>query len=175
MTKQREINKDIVKEIQGKLETASSIVVTDYRGLNVSQVTDLRKELRDAGVEYRVLKNTLTRLAAKESGIEGLEDTLTGPNAIAFSPDPVSAAKVLYKFAKDCDKLDIKGGVLEGKVVTKEELKALSELPSREVLLSMVLRSMVGPLTNFASVLNAPLRDLVGVLSAVKEQKEANA
>ncbi|QRN85337.1 50S ribosomal protein L10 [Clostridia bacterium] len=175
MTKQREINKDIVKEIQGKLETASSVVVTDYRGLNVAQVTELRKELRDAGVEYRVLKNTLTRLAAKESGIEGLEDTLTGPNAIAFSPDPVSAAKVLYEFAKNCDKLEIKGGVLEGKVISTEELKALSELPSREVLLSMVLRSMVGPLTNFASVLNAPLRDLVGVLSAVKEQKEANA
>lgn len=175
MTKQREINKDIVKEIQVKLEAATSVVITDYRGLNVSQVTDLRRELREAGVEYRVLKNTLTRLAVKEAGIEGLDDTLTGPNAIAFSSDPVAAAQVLYKFAKTCDKLDIKGGVLEGKVLTVKELKALSDLPSREVLLSMVLRSMQGPLTNFASVLNAPLRDLVGVLDAVREQKEANA
>ena len=175
MTKQREINEDIVKVIQGKLEAATSIVITDYRGLNVAQATALRKELRDAGVEYKVLKNTLTRLAAKEAGIEGLEDTLTGPSAIAFSTDPVAAAKVLYGFAKTCDKLEIKGGVLKGKTVTVEQLKALSELPSREVLLSMVLRSMVGPLTNFASVLNAPLRDMVCVLDAVREQKEANA
>lgn len=175
MSKQREINKEIVKDIQGKLEAATSIVITDYRGLDVTQATALRKELRDAGVEYRVLKNTLTRLAAKEAGIEGLEDTLTGPNAIAFSKDAVSAAKVLFKFAKDNKELEIKGGVLEGQVMSVEEIKALSDLPSREVLLSMVLRSMQGPLTNFASVLNAPLRDFVGVLDAVREQKQANA
>ena len=175
MSKQREINKEIVKDIQGKLEAATSVVITDYRGLNVSQATALRKELREAGVEYRVLKNTLTRLAAKEAGIEGLDDTLTGPNAIAFSSDAVSAAKVLSKFAKENKELEIKGGVLEGKVVGLDEIKALADLPSREVLLSMVLRSMQGPLTNFASVLNAPLRDFAGVLNAVKEQKEANA
>jgi len=175
LSKQRDINIEIVKEIQAKLEGATSVVITDYRGLNVSQATDLRRELRDAGVEYRVLKNTLTRLAAKAAGIDGLEESLTGPNAIAFGQDAVSAAKVLYKFAKKNKALEIKGGVLEGKVVSIEQIKALSDLPSREELLAKMLGSMQAPLVNFASVLNAPLRDFVGVLNAVKEQKEANA
>lgn len=175
MSKQREINEQIVKDIQQKLEGATSIVVTDYRGLNVAQATELRRELREAGVEYRVLKNTLTRLACKKAGLEELEDSLTGPNAIAFSPDAVAAAKVLYKYAKDHKALEIKGGVLDGNVVGVEQLKALSELPSRDELLAKMLGSMQAPLTNFASVLGAPLRDFVRVLDGVREQKQASA
>lgn len=175
MTKQRELNQQIVSDIREKLEGSTAVVLTDYRGLNVAQATALRAKLRQANVEYRVLKNTLTLLAAREAGIEGLDEALKGPTAVAFSPDPVSAAKILSEFAKTNKHLEIKGGVLEGKLISREEIKALAELPSREVLLSKVLGGMQAPLANFASVLNAPLRQLAQVVNAVREQKETNA
>lgn len=175
MTKQRDLNKQIVKDIQARLEEATSVVVTDYRGLNVAEATDLRRQLREAGVEYRVLKNTLTRLAASEAGLEGLHETLSGPNAIAFSSDAVSAAKVLYGYAKKNDKLEIKGGALDGQVVSLDQLKALSELPSREELLTKLAGCLQGPMSNMVNVLQAPLRDCVGLMQAIKDKKEADA
>jgi large subunit ribosomal protein L10 len=152
----------IVDEIAEKFKNSPSTIIVDYRGLSVAQVTELRKQLRDAGVEFKVYKNSMTRRAAESAGITGLEEFLTGPNAIAFgSEDVVAPAKILNDFAKKNEALEIKAGVLEGNFVSVEEVKALAELPSREGLLSMVL-----------SVLQAPIRNFALAAKAVADQKE---
>jgi large subunit ribosomal protein L10 len=157
-----EVKKQIVDEIAGKLKESKSTIVVDYRGLTVSEVTELRKELREAGVEFKVYKNSMTRRAAEAAELAGLNTSLTGPNAIAFSTeDVVAPAKILNEFAKKHEALEIKAGVVEGNIVTVEEIKALADLPSREGLLSMLL-----------SVLQAPIRNLALATKAVAEQKE---
>jgi large subunit ribosomal protein L10 len=157
-----ETKKAIVEEIATKLRDSKSTVVVDYRGLNVSQVTELRKQLREAGVEFKVYKNTMTRRAVEQVELNELNDVLTGPNAIAFSTeDAIAPAKVINNFAKENEALEIKAGVIEGKVATVEEVKALAELPSREGLLSMLL-----------SVLQAPVRNFALAAKAVADQKE---
>ncbi|WP_100404162.1 50S ribosomal protein L10 [Bacillus sp. FJAT-42315] len=157
-----EQKKQLVTEIADKFKNSATTVVVDYRGLTVSEVTELRKQLREAGVEFKVFKNTLTRRAAEMAEVSGLEESLTGPNAIAFSTeDAIAPAKILNNFAKEHEALEIKAGVLEGNVVTVEEVKALAELPSREGLLSMLL-----------SVLQAPMRNFALATKAVAEQKE---
>lgn len=157
-----ETKKVIVEEIADKLKAAKTTVVVDYRGLNVSEVTELRKQLREAGIEFKVYKNSLTRRAAEASELAGLNDALTGPNAIAFSnEDVVAPAKILNDFAKKHEALEIKAGVIEGNVASLEDIKALAELPSREGLLSMLL-----------SVLQAPIRNLALAAKAVADQKE---
>lgn len=162
----------LVQEIAEKITNSKSVVITDYRGLNVAEVTELRKQLREAGVEYKVLKNTMVRFAAEKVGIEGLNDILKGPNAIAFGmEDAVSPAKVLVDYAKDHEALEIKAGVLDNKVLSIDEVKNLAEIPPREVLLSMVLRGMQGPISGFVNVLQGNIRNLVYVLSAINEQK----
>jgi large subunit ribosomal protein L10 len=154
--------KQVVEEIADKFKASVSTIVVDYRGLNVAEVTELRKQLREAGVDFKVYKNTMTRRAAEAAELAGLNDALVGPNAIAFSNDDVVApAKVLNDFAKKHEALEIKAGVIEGNLATIEEIKALAELPSREGLLSMLL-----------SVLQAPIRNLALVTKAVAEQKE---
>ena len=164
-----------VSEIKEKFEQASGIVLADYRGLTVAQVTQLRTQMRQAGVEYRVLKNSLVSRAAAEVGVEGLESYLKGPTAFAFSADPVAPAKVIMEFVKanTLKTLKIKAGVLEGKVIGAEGVKALAELPSREVLLSMVVRAMQGPLTGMANVLQGPIRKMAYALEEVRKLKEA--
>ncbi|MBQ0139402.1 MAG: 50S ribosomal protein L10, partial [Kurthia sp.] len=145
-----------------KFEAAASVVVVDYRGLTVAQVTELRKQLREAGVEFKVYKNTLTRRAAESVGFEGINEFLTGPNAIAFSnEDVVAPAKIINDFAKKNEALEIKAGIIEGTIASVEDVKALAELPSREGLLSMLL-----------SVLQAPVRNFALATKAVAEQKE---
>ncbi|ASB86696.1 50S ribosomal protein L10 [Bacillus sonorensis] len=157
-----ETKKVVVEEITSKLKESKSTIIVDYRGLNVSEVTELRKQLREANVEFKVYKNTMTRRAVEQAELDGLNDFLTGPNAIAFSTeDVVAPAKVLNEFAKQHEALEIKAGVIEGKVSTVEEVKALAELPSREGLLSMLL-----------SVLQAPVRNLALAAKAVADQKE---
>ncbi len=157
-----EAKKQIVQEIADKLKNSKSTIVVDYRGLNVAEVTELRKQLREAGVEFKVYKNTLTRLAADSAEVADLKEALTGPNAIAFSTEDVIApAKILNDFAKKHEALEIKAGVIEGNVASVEEVKALAELPSREGLLSMLL-----------SVLQAPIRNLALATKAVADQKE---
>lgn len=152
----------IVDEIAGKLKSSVSTVVVDYRGLNVAEVTELRKQLREAGVEFKVYKNTLTRRATVATELTGLNEVLTGPNAIAFSAeDVVAPAKIINEFAKKHEALEIKAGVIEGNVATVDDIKALADLPSREGLLSMLL-----------SVLQAPIRNLALVTKAVADQKE---
>ncbi|MCM3086929.1 large subunit ribosomal protein L10 [Bhargavaea ginsengi] len=162
MSKILEQKQALVDEISGKLKEAASVVVVDYRGLSVAQVTELRKQLREEGIEFKVYKNTMTRRAAEAAGLEGLNEYMTGPNAIAFSnEDVVAPARVINNFAKENDALEIKAGVIEGNVATLEEVKALAELPSREGLLSMVL-----------SVLQAPIRNFALASKAVADQKE---
>lgn len=156
-------NKQVqVQEITEKFQSASSVVVVDYRGLNVAQVTELRKQLREAGVEFKVYKNTLTRRAAEAAGLAGINEVLVGPNAIAFSnEDVVAPAKIINEFAKKNEALEIKAGIIEGTISSVEDVKALAELPSREGLLSMLL-----------SVLQAPVRNFALATKAVAEQKE---
>jgi len=166
--------KAVVQVVKEKFESAQGVVLTDYRGLDVAEVTELRAKLREAGVEYRVIKNTMTRFAVNEIGIEGLDPYLVGPTAIAFgAEDPVRPAKVLFDFAKEHKNLEIKAGILEGQVIDMDGVKVLADLPSREVLLSQVVRGMQTPLTGFAVVLQANLRKFVYVLDAVRQQKEA--
>ncbi|MCH4167800.1 MAG: 50S ribosomal protein L10 [Streptococcaceae bacterium] len=152
----------IVDEIAEKFEAAVSAVIVDSRGLTVEEVTNLRKQLRDNGVEFKVIKNSILRRAAEKQGLEGLEEVFTGPTAVAFSnEDVVAPAKILNDFAKDAKNLEIKGGVIEGKVSSIDEIVALAKLPSREGLLSMLL-----------SVLQAPVRNVAYAVNAVAESKE---
>lgn len=157
-----EKKKKVVAEIAEQLETSKAVVLTDYRGLNVAEVTALRKELREAGVTFKVLKNTLTRRAAEQAGVTGLNEHLVGPTAIAFSADDVVApAKILHKFAKEHEALEIKAGLLEGEYIDAAQIKELADLPSYEGLLAMLL-----------SVLQAPLRNMALAVKAVADQKE---
>lgn len=154
-----------VEEIASKLQGSVTTVVADYRGLNVAQVTELRKQLREAGIDFQVLKNTLVRRATASANLTELDEILTGPTAVAFSAtDAVAPAKILNDFAKKNDALKVKGGVVEGKVVGIDQIKALADLPSREGLLSMLL-----------SVLQAPMRNFALAVKAVAEQKEQQA
>jgi large subunit ribosomal protein L10 len=155
----------LVSEVTTKFRESSCSIVADYRGLNSSQVTNLRKALRDAGIEFQVIKNTLARRATAEANLTELDSYLTGPTAIAFSKsDVVAPAKILSDFAKKNDKLNLKGAIVEGKVVGPDQIKALADLPSREGMLSMLL-----------SVLQAPVRNFALAVKAVAEQKEAQA
>jgi large subunit ribosomal protein L10 len=161
----REQKEAFVNEITAKLKESSCTIVTDYRGLNVAQVTQLRKTLREAGVEFQVLKNTLTRRATANAELTELDSHLSGPTAIAFSKDDVVApAKILSDFAKKNDSLKVKAGIVEGKVVDVDQIKALADLPSREGLLSMLL-----------SVLQAPMRNFALAVKAVAEKQEGGA
>lgn len=165
---------DVVSELSQKIKSAKSIVFADYRGLTVEQDTELRNALRKAGVDYKVVKNTLTRFAANENNLQDLDGYLNGPTAMAVSDsDPVAPAKVLSEFAKKYDKLELKAGVVEGRVIDVEGIKALAELPSREVLIAKVLGGFNAPITGFVNVLNGNIRGLVVALNAIAEQKGA--
>jgi large subunit ribosomal protein L10 len=156
MSKAIEAKKQVVAEIVEKLSNSKSTIITDYRGLTVAETNELRKKLREAGVEYKVLKNTLTRRATAETGLTELDEHLNGPTAIAFSNDDVVApAKILHNFAKEHKALEIKAGVVEGKVVGIDEIKELADLPSREGLLSMLLSVLQAPVRNFALAVKA--------------------
>ena len=162
----------IVNEIYERLTKSESVVLVDFRGLTVQEATALRKKLREAGVEFQVLKNTLIRFAAEKASLGELNAYLQGPTAIAFGyDDPVSPAKILSEFAKDHKKLELKGGVLEGKVIDQAMITALADLPSREVLLGQLAGLMQAPLRNLANVLSAPIRNTVYVLEAVRQKK----
>ncbi|NLW22781.1 MAG: 50S ribosomal protein L10 [Tissierellia bacterium] len=173
MSKALEQKKQIVQEIKEKLEKAQGVVLVDYRGLNVEEVTKLRRNCTEAGVDYKVYKNTLMRFAFKEAGFEEFNQYLTGPNAIAFSfDDPVQAAKITNDFAKEHDKLEIKAGLVDGKIIGVEEVKNLANLPSREVLVAQVLGGLNAPITGFANVLQGTIRNLVYALNAIREKQE---
>ena len=145
-----------------KMKAASSIVVVDSRGLTVDQDTVLRRNLRESGVEFKVIKNSILTRAAEEAGLEDLKELFVGPSAVAFSnEDVIAPAKILNDFSKNAEALEIKGGAIEGAVASKEEILALATLPNREGLLSMLL-----------SVLQAPVRNVALAVKAVAESKE---
>lgn len=165
----------VVKEIEEKIKDASLVVFTDYRGINVDEMTELRNKLRAPGVEYKVLKNTMTRFALENQGYKELVDKIEGPNAVLFSNEElVEPAKTIFDFIKQYKKLDVKVGILEGQVVTAEKIKDLAELPPKEVLVAQVLGTMQAPINSFVYVLNANLTGLVRALDQVKEQKAAS-
>jgi large subunit ribosomal protein L10 len=159
-----------------KLLKAQAIFAADFRGMTVGQATDLRNELRKANVEYKVVKNTLLEIASKGTDKEGLNPFYKGPTAIALSyDDPVAAAKVLSKFNKDATiPFKLKGGVLTGKAINVNDIQALADLPSREVLLAKMLGSMQAPASNFVRVLAAVPGGFVRALDAVRAKKEGN-
>ena len=150
-----ELKKPIVDEISEKIKDAQSVVLVDYRGLTVEQDTRLRKNMREAGVFYKVYKNTFMNFAFKGTQFEGLTEYLEGPSAMAVSTDDATApARVLSEFAKTADKLEIKAGVVEGTMYDAKGMARIASIPSREVLLSRLLGSLQSPVTNFARVLN---------------------
>lgn len=176
MSKNKQRKSVMVAEIKEQMENSQSIIIADYRGLNVAQMNELRKDLREQNVSFKVLKNTLAWRAAQELGWNDLEEILKGPTAIAFGvDDAVAPAKVLTKFAKSHQDLEVKAGVLEGKVINASDVKALAELPSREELLAKVLGCLQTPLVNMANVLQAPIRGLVQVTDALRSQKASEA
>ena len=149
-----EIKQPIVDEIAGYLADAQAMVLVDYRGLTVAQDTELRKQLREAGVTYKVYKNTMIRFAAKGTAFEALEPNLEGPTALAVSKEDATApARILAEFAKKADKLEIKGGVVEDTYYDAKGMQVIATIPSREVLLGKLLGSMQSPITNFARVI----------------------
>ncbi|HBT20978.1 MAG TPA: 50S ribosomal protein L10 [Peptococcaceae bacterium] len=175
-SKIREEKEAVVSQIKEKLGAAQVAILTDYRGLTVAEMNELRKKCRENNVEFRVVKNTLTWLAAKSLGLEELQDYLKGPTAIAFGlEDPVIPAKIISEFSKDHDDLEIKGGILEGKVIPIEKIKELAELPPKDQLLAKLAGAMNSPMAMLLNVLNAPIRDFVYALEALRKKKEAEA
>ena len=152
----------VVSEIKEKFENAKSVVMFDYRGLSVAEVTELRRKLRDAGADYKVYKNTLTKRALDELNID-MSEYLAGPSAIAFGTDELSIVKVINDFAKEHDALELKGGIVEGKVAGLEDLKRYAAIPSRDTLLTMLAAGLMGT-----------VRDLSICLDLYSKEKENN-
>lgn len=168
--------KRITDDLQGRLKKSTIVILTDYKGLDVSAMNALRRKLREANAEYQVAKNSLLVRASEGSDVALIKDHFKGPSAIALSyDDPVAPAKVLTDFIKENKKFEIKVGVLNGKVVDFEGIKALSSLPSREVLLAQVLSTMNAVPTSLVTALSDVPRRLLNVLNAINEQKEAQA
>ena len=162
-----EEKKLVVSEIVEKIKNSSSFVVVDYQGINVEQVTNLRNKAREAGVEYKIYKNTFLRFAAKECGYEALADSLLGQNAVVFSEnDPVAPAKLIADFVKEnrLQILEFKAGVIDKKISSADEIRAISQLPAKDVLLARILGS-----------LNAPISKFVYAVNALKEKLEQEA
>lgn len=162
-----------VAELKDLLSSSKGAVLVDYCGLTVAEDTELRSKMREADVKYMVAKNTFIRIAAKEAGIEGLDAYLEHNTAVAFSAeDPVAPAKILNDFSKDHKALEIKAGILDGKVIALDEVKALAELPSREELLAKLVGSMQAPISGLVNVLQGTIRNFVYTLEAVRQKKE---
>ncbi len=166
-------NEADLKELKNRFAEADSVVLTEYRGLSVAQTTELRTALGD-DVQYSVAKNTLLKLAAKDSGIEGLDDYLTGPTAIAFiKGEAVDAAKAMKKFAEDNKAFIVKGGYMDGTALTSEQVQAIADLDNRETTLAKLAGAMKGNLAKAAGLFNAPASQVARLAGALQEKKEA--
>jgi large subunit ribosomal protein L10 len=164
----------IVEELAEKFKKSKVLIVTDYKGLNVTTLNDLRRKLRESDIEYRVVKNTLLARASDGTDVSKIKDSFKGPSAIAMSfEDPVAPAKVLTKFAEENKKLEIKIGVMGNRVLSLDDIKALSSLPAREVVLARLLSAMNAVPTGLVSALSNIPRKMINVIQAIKEQKEA--
>lgn len=167
-----EVKQIKVQELEERIKSAKMIIFTDYRGLNVSEISALRSRLKAAGADYKVVKNTLARRAFTNAGLEELIPFAEGPNALLFSDEElVEPAKILFDVVKTSKKLVVRSGMVEGKVFSADQLKNLSTLPPREVLVAQVLGGLQAPIYGFAYVLKANLTGLVRALDAVREQK----
>ncbi|HAO22041.1 MAG: 50S ribosomal protein L10 [Desulfobacteraceae bacterium IS3] len=165
--------KEIVNDLHERFSKSTVVILTENKGLNVAQTSDLRRKLRNMGVDYCVVKNTLLNRASEGTGVACIRDYFKGPSAVAMSyQDPVTAAKVLTDFIKDNEKLGVRVGVLGGKVLNLDAIKALSALPSREVLLSKLLSVMNAVPTGLVRVLSGVPVKMLNVLNAIKDQKE---
>jgi large subunit ribosomal protein L10 len=169
-----EAKQQITEDLHDRFARSAIIVLTDYKGLDVTSINDLRRKLRESNIEYQVVKNTLLVRAAEDTEVALIKDHFKGPSAVAISyDDPVAPAKVLTQFAKDNNKLEIKVGVLNGKVLDVQAIKALATLPSKEVMLAQLLSTINAVPTSFVRVLAEVPRSLLNVLTAIKDQKEA--
>jgi large subunit ribosomal protein L10 len=169
----REDKARVIEDLAEKLR-GSAVVLVDYKGINVAQSTELRARSRESGVDFVVAKNTLAKRAADKAGVEGLDEFLVGPTAIAFSEDPVVGAKLMAEFAGQVESFVLKGGLLEGgRVLDEAEVVALSRLPGREQLIAQVVGGIGSPLTSFVTVLNNTVQGLVVALGQIAEQKQA--
>lgn len=169
-----EDKKKIVQDLNERFSKAAVVIVTDYKGLDVAAINDLRRKLRKEEVEYQVVKNSLMVRASQETDVALIKETFKGPSAVAMSySDPIAPAKVLTEFAKDHDVFEIKVGVMDGKILELNEIKALSALPSREVLLGTFVSVLNNVPTGFVRTLAEIPRRLLNLLQAVKDQKEA--
>jgi large subunit ribosomal protein L10 len=165
----------IVAELTKRLRDAKALILADYRGLSMTEIDGLRGQLLQSGARFSVVKNTLTRRAAEEAGVEQLLELLDGPTAIAFlepEGDPVAVAKVLNEAARTTRVLVVKGGIFEGKVISEGDVKSLAALPSLDVLRGQVLAAVIGPLNALAGLVAAPLRDFASLVDARIEQLE---
>jgi large subunit ribosomal protein L10 len=163
----------IAEDLHERFSKSAIVVVTDYKGLDVSAMNDLRRKLREEDIEFQVAKNTLLMRAAKDTEVALIQDYFKGPSAVAFSyKDPVAPAKILAQFAKDNKKLEIKGGVLKDKVLDVDAIKALAKLPSREVLLGQLLSVINEVPSSFVRTIAEIPRSLLNVLTAIRDQKE---
>ncbi|BBO92569.1 50S ribosomal protein L10 [Desulfosarcina ovata] len=168
--------KQIASDLQARFEKAALVILTDYKGLNVESMNALRRKLREAGAEYQVVKNSLLVRASEGNDVALIKDHFKGPSAIALSStDPVAPAKILADFVKENKKFEIKVGVLNGKELDLDAIKALSTLPSREVMLAKVLSVMNAVPTSLVTALSDVPRRMLNVLQAIKDQKEAEA
>jgi Ribosomal protein L10. len=174
LSKTREEKSQIVEQLKENFQRAQSVILTDYKGLTVEDETALRKKFREAGAKYEVIKNTLAERAAKEIGIEGIENFLTGTTAAAYGfDDPVTPAKILAEYAKEHEQIKVKGGIVNGKVVGIDEINVLAELPPKEQLIAKMLGSMQAPISGLAGALSGILRKLLYALNAISEAKKA--
>jgi large subunit ribosomal protein L10 len=168
----RSDKEQLVQELKDKMVGASALYYTDFSGLNVKRMTELRRRFRRAGVEYLVIKNTLALRAVNESGLSG--ERLRGPTGVVVGTDPVAAAKVLTDFARENDQRpSVKGGMLDGRTIGAEQVKQLAELPSREQMLSELAGGLQSPMAAFAGALNGLLYMFVGALDALASQRES--
>lgn len=165
-----------INELKEKLSTTKSLFLTDFRGLNVLEISQLRRELKKGGAEFEVAKNTMIRRAAQDTEFEMIRDYLKGPTGLVFSyENPVSPAKVLFDLFKKVEKPKVKVICLEGRLLDQDHLKKLAALPSREVLLTQILGGINSPLTNLVGTLQGVMRNFVGVIDALKEEKSKAA
>jgi len=160
-----------VQELEKQAKESKGLIITSFKALKTVEFNEMRVKLRAVSGEYRVVKNSLTRIALKSAGMAELADKLDGPTAIVIERgDAIAATKIVFDFAKTHENLKVNGGYFNGKIVTDKELKAIASLPSREVLLAQLLGTLQAPMVNLVSVLRAPMRDLVGVLDQIAQK-----
>jgi large subunit ribosomal protein L10 len=171
MPKPEKIKK--VNEIKDKIQSARLVLLTDYRGLNVKEINELRTRLKKVGIEYKVVKNTLTKIACNEIGLDELKNFLTGPVALALEKEGESlAAKVLFEFSKEHKALEVKCGLLDKKIIKFDEVKKLAELPPKEVIISNLQATLQFPIQELTNLLSGLIRNLLYALECIKSQKE---